>query len=55
MPVLSMLMAVATAESILAKGQTAAETAAGNFFRRRVTSAIKAKVPSEPTNNRVRS
>ena len=48
-------MVVVTAASMLGKLQTAAITASGCGYSRKVISVITPSVPSLPTNSRVRS
>ena len=55
MPSWIVVMTARAAPSIEANGQTAAATASGRPWRRRVTSVMTPSVPSDPTNSRVRS
>lgn len=55
MPIWMAVMVVRTAASMLGNEQMAAVTASGKGYRRRVISVMTPRVPSEPTNRRVRS
>ncbi len=55
MPSWMVWITVAAAPAMDSNGQTAARTASGRPYKRSVSSVITPSVPSEPTNNRVRS